>query len=301
MNGDGEKMEKGIEIRFSLFVLVSFFLHAVAMTALVLPDFASIAAKRSAERRLFGGRDVIVNINEDERKVVTKSTLLSEKDSAARGYLSREKGDHWLNNSLDFRLRKGKARLGRQATHSADAASRSELLIAHNTEVVISLMKQDFGSVLGEQGDSEFTTIPDKNSFSRKNAIFYSNDGRFSFNTMKFKNFRYFKEMKDKIAAHWFPPLLANSVIRGYDPVTSAYTPGRLRIMAIPNQEVKIYFTMDRAGTVLDVVIVDSMGNKPLDSSCVGAIRMSGNFGRVPDDIEGKVIVIPFVFGYYIY
>ena len=52
---------------------------------------------------------------------------------------------------------------------------------------------------------------------------------------------------------------------------------------------------------VLDVVIVDSMGNKPLDSSCVGAIRMSGNFGRVPDDIEGKVIVIPFVFGYYIY
>jgi len=41
-------------------------------------------------------------------------------------------------------------------------------------------------------------------------------------------------------------------------------------------------------------VIVDSMGNKPLDSSCVGAIRMSGNFGRVPDDIEGKVIVIPF-------
>jgi len=28
---------------------------------------------------------------------------------------------------------------------------------------------------------------------------------------------------------------------------------------------------------------------------------MSGNFGRVPDDIAGKVIVIPFMFGYYIY
>jgi len=301
MGGDGEGMEKRVEVHLSFFLLVSFFLHAVAMTALVLPDFAYLAARRAAERRLFGGRDVIVNINEDERKVTMKSTLLSEKDSAAKGHLSREKGDHWLNNSLDFRLRKGKARLGRQATHSADAISRSELLLTQNTEVVLSLMKQDFGSVLGEQGDSEFTTIPDKNSFSRKNAIFYSNDGRFSFNTMKFRNFRYFKQMKDKIAAHWFPPLLANSVIRGYDPVTSAYTPGRLRIMAIPNQEVKLYFTMDRTGKVLDVVIVDSMGNKPLDSSCVGAVRMSGNFGRVPDDIAGKVIVIPFMFGYYIY
>ncbi|MCU0844872.1 MAG: energy transducer TonB [Spirochaetes bacterium] len=294
-------METRAEIRFSLVLLISFFLHVVAMTALMLPDFAGIASRKSVERRLFGGRDVIVNINEDERKVTDRSTLLSEKDSAAKGHLSREKGDHWLNNSLDFRLRQGKARLGRTASRSADIRSESALLLAENTEVVISLLKQDFGSVLGEEGDREFTTIPDKNSFSRKNAIFYSSDGRFSFNTMKFKNFRYFREMKDKIASHWFPPLLANSVIRGYDPVTSAYTPGRLRIMAIPNQEVKLYFTMDRAGTVLDIVIVDSMGNRPLDSSCTEAVRLSKNFGKVPDDIQGKVIVIPFVFGYYIY
>ncbi len=294
-------MEKQAEINFSLVMLISFFLHAVAMTALVLPDFAGFAARSSAKRRLFGGRDVIVNINEDERKVTDRSTLLSEKDSAAKGYLSREKGDHWLNNSLDFRLRQGKARLGRTASHSADTRNDSALLLSNNTEVVISLLKQDFGSVLGDEGDREFTTIPDKNDFSRKNAIFYSNDGRFSFNTMKFKNFRYFKEMKDKIAAHWFPPLLANSVIRGYDPITSAYTPGRLRIMAIPNQEVKLYFTMDRAGVVLDVVIVDSMGNRVLDSSCVEAVRMSKSFGKVPDDLAGKVIVIPFIFGYYIY
>lgn len=294
-------MERQAEISFSLVMLISFFLHAVAMTALVLPDFAGYAARKSVERRLFGGRDVIVNINEDERRVTDRSTLLSEKDSAAKGHLSREKGDHWLNNSLDFRLRRGKARLGRTASRSADTRSESALLLSDNTELVISLLKQDFGSVIGDEGEREFTTIPDKNSFSRKNAIFYSNDGRFSFNTMKFKNFRYFKEMKDKIAAHWFPPLLANSVIRGYDPVTSAYTPGRLRIMAIPNQEVKLYFTMDRAGTVLDVVIVDSMGNRPLDTSCVEAVRMSRNFGKVPDDIQGRVVIIPFIFGYYIY
>jgi len=49
------------------------------------------------------------------------------------------------------------------------------------------------------------------------------------------------------------------------------------------------------------VIVLDSYGNKSLDGSCVDAIRMSKTFGRVPDDIKGDVVVIPFIFGYYAY
>jgi outer membrane biosynthesis protein TonB len=56
---------------------------------------------------------------------------------------------------------------------------------------------------------------------------------------------------------------------------------------------------MNRNGDVLRVELVDSLGNKPLDDSCIDAIKLSRNFGKVPDDIKGELILIPFIFGYY--
>ncbi|HDP81418.1 MAG TPA: TonB family protein [Spirochaetes bacterium] len=295
-------MERSVETRLSLPLLISFFIHLVVGTGVILPDYHGFMREQKAARKLFeGGRDIIVNLNEDDRKVVKRSTLLSEKDSAAKGFITREKGDHYLNNSLDFKVKRGRPEMGKAAVKSATHRKADDLLIAQNTEIIISMARYDVGSVLGYEGQSDFTTIPDKNDFTPKNAIYYTNDGRFSFNTKKFKNFRYFKAMKDRIASNWFPPMLANAVISGYDPLTGTYTPGRTRIMAIPNQEVRLYFTMNRAGDVLNVVLVDSQGNRPLDASCVDAVRLSKSFGDVPDDIPGAVIIIPFVFGYYVY
>ncbi len=65
----------------------------------------------------------------------------------------------------------------------------------------------------GNNGNAANMAIPDKNSITMKNAIFYSNSGMFSFNTAKFKNFSYFKNMKDRIASNWYPPLLANAAL----------------------------------------------------------------------------------------
>ena len=47
---------------------------------------------------MIGDRDIIVNINEDDRRVGSNSTLLSERDSSAKGIATRRKGDNWLNN-----------------------------------------------------------------------------------------------------------------------------------------------------------------------------------------------------------
>lgn len=288
-------MEKKSEINFSLMISISFFLHVIILIGVFMPRYNSFFESRGLRERLFGGRDIIVNINQDDRSNINRKTLLSDRDSTAKGYITRDKGDRWLNNSLDFRVRKGSRRAGK-GRRDMYSSSREKILLADNTEVVVSIMKYDLDgfNFFGDEGEDDFNRIPDRYNLTRKNAIFYSNDGRFSFNTKKFKNFRYFKDMKDKIASNWFPPLIANTAIGGY-------APGRVRIMAIPSQEVRLYFTMNRRGDVLDVVVVESLGNRSLDSSCVDSIRFSKNFGAVPNDIKGEIIIIPFIFGYFVY
>lgn len=293
-------MQRESEIKFSLVIFISLFIHFVIFFGSYLPvydDFLNFLKLKNIFDRSGPGRDIIVNINEDNKRIIDETTLLSEKDSSAKGYITQRKGDQWLNKYRDFALQKGSKATGKLNKKSIDQ-NKTGILVTDNTELIIAIMKEEVGSLLGSEGISDFTRIPDKYSFTKENAIFYSNDGTFSFNTLKFKPFRYFKDMKDKIANNWFPPLLANSVIYGYDSVTGSYTPGRLRIMAIPNQIVKLYFTMNRNGDVMDVGIVESMGNKPLDSSCLDSIKKSKTFGKVPKEVEGDVILIRFVYIY---
>ncbi len=292
-------MEKNAEINFSLVFLISLFIHIVFTLVLFFPVYNDYLWKKSLRDDSAIGRDIIVNINQDKKKVVSRKTLLSDKDSAAKGFITKEKGDNWLNNYRDFAILRGSQGVSKYAQKSMKMRDKTGILITDNSNLIVSLMKEEMGNMLGERGVSEFTRIPDRNSFTRQNSIFYSNDGTFSFNTKKFKPFKYFKKMKDKIASNWYPPLLANAVIYGYNPLTGSYAPGRLRIMAIPNQMVKLYFTMNRNGDVLDVAIVESMGNHYLDSSCLDSVKNSKSFGKVPKELKGDMIVIRFVFLYY--
>lgn len=296
------------ETGLSLFVIISFFFHGLVFTALVLPDFYRLADfEKSMKKSLSGagkGRDIIVNINQDNIREINPATLLSDRDSSAKGYITREKGNRWLNNSLDFTIIKGTPGKGTGGSGATDSTSRmqQDFMLSKMSEVVIGLrMLKKPVTVSTGDGKGVQILIPDKDDITTKNAIYYSNSGMFSFNTAKFKNFEYFKSMKDRIASNWYPPLMANAVFGGYNPATGGYAPGRMRIMAIPSQQVKIFFTMNRKGDIIDVYVVDSMGNETLDTSCVESIRMSRSFGKVPDDITGDVVGIPFIFGYYVY
>jgi TonB family protein len=265
----------------------------IFMTAVFLPDSAGLASylnNRKKDNSLFSGRDIIVNTNQDDKRDPDNRTLLSDRDSTAKGFITREQGDRWLNNSLEFKLKKG---LRKQDSGSVRSSSGDKARISNReSEIVLRIYKSGSSAASGSDGMFAEIAIPDKNSITMKNAIFYSNSGTFSFNTAKFKNFTYFKNMKDRIASNWYPPQLANANIGGY-------TPGSVRIMAIPGQKVKLYFIMNRNGDIQKVDIVDSYGNKPLDDSCLDAIRLSKTFGKVPDDIKGEFILIPFIFGYY--
>ena len=276
---------------------MSFFLHIIFFTAYVLPDIAGLAsylAYKKRDNQLIAdnvvGRDIIVNMNQDDQRDITRATLLSDRDSTAKGYITTEKGDRWLNNSLEFRTRRGDRAVNSKGTASSSGV-RSQTY-DKDSEIVLRMYKRGAGVQSGSAGIFNDIAIPDRNNITLKNAIFYNNSGLFSFNTAKFKNFNYFKSMKDKVASNWFPPMMANSIIGGY-------TPGYVRINAIPPQRVKIYFIMNRSGEIVKVELVDSNGNKSLDESCLDAIRLSKTFGPVPDDIKGEFILIPFIFGYY--
>ncbi len=289
------------KIDFALLVIISFFLHIIILLALLMPDYKGLVSYSSdaKSRSTVAGRDIIVNINQDDKRIVDKRTLLSDRDSAAKGYITREKGDRWLNNSLEFKLKKGAS--GSESGKRVVSQGKEKFLLNDLSEVVMNISRpwERARSSSGSGGVAHQVKIPDKNSVTRQNAIYYSNDGMFSFNTAKFKNFEYFRQMKNKIASNWHPPAMANAIIRGYNPVTGAYVPGSMRIMAIQSQQVKLYFIMDRNGDILEVKILDSLGNKSLDSSCLDAIRYSSNFGPVPDNIKGEQVLIPFIFGYY--
>jgi hypothetical protein len=299
-------MNKEGEVQFILTLVLSVFLHAVLLVSFIIPQFHAMLENEKLKDRLFHGsqgRDIIVNINQDDRRVTARQTLLSDRDSSAKGFITKKKGDRWLNNSLDFQHTRGDAGKGR-GRDAASQGDRSRILSSDESEMAVVIQKEATGS--GEKGNKgifDSTRIPDRYNITRENAIFYSNDGRFSYNTVKFKDFKFFKDLKDKIASNWHPPLMANAIFQGYNPLTGGYAPGYTRIMVIPSQEVAIVFALDRQGEVIDLKLIDSMGNKYLDKSCIDAIRLSKNFGKVPAQLldEGGVLVIPFIFGYYVY
>jgi TonB family protein len=319
-------MERRIEINFSLVLIISAMMHLFLIIAVVAPQYSPSAMRSALKERMNAGggmRDVIVNINADERLVENETTLLSDKDSSAKGHITRDYGDTWLNNSQEFSL-PGAAAKGQsgsangrggtkgsgsgagsgsgtaQASKQASSAGDSEdypvsLTLLHDPALSGS-------GIAASMAESEWTKIPDKKGITMKNALFLTNEGAFSYNTKKFADFEYFRKMKNKIGSNWFPPNSVSGIMpEQANSMTGYGTPGYTAFRMVPSQEVKLYFTMDRDGTVRDIVIVDSQGNESLDKSCVNSIRSSGNFGKVPSGMTGELVVIPFIFGYYVY
>ena len=311
-------MEQRIEINFSLVLLLSAALHLFIVLAFFLPQVGTTSMREMVQHRAAGSdtRDVIVNINADDQEVETDATLLSDKNSSARGHITKDYGDTWLNNSQEFRLPKSAASSSSGSSSAANASGSKGASDVKKTAVKSASDEADYpiainlihesalsgGGVSGSMAESEWTKIPDMKGINMKNALFLSSDGSFSFNTKKFADYEYFRSMKSKVGSNWYPPTFANGVMpESANSRTGSYTPGYTMIRMIPSQEVRLYFTMDRQGVVKDVVIVDSMGNEALDGSCVKAIRNVGSFGEVPKDIPGELVVIPFIFGYYVY
>jgi hypothetical protein len=312
-------MERRSEINLSLTITISLCLHLFAVWVILMPSVTGIPLHNSfegvdASGKGSSGRDIVANANEDNKENFNQETLLSEKDSSGSGFITRKKGDTFLNNSLDFSLQGSRSSQGGSANaaapvtlpkmtvkETAEAASKPDAEMDPEGITFVPMKNNPAApAVAAAKADSEWTKIPDKKGISRENAIFISNGGMFSFNSKKFSDYRYFRDMKGKISSNWYPPIAGNAYMLGEANRYGSFTPGYTRLMTIPPQEVRLFFRMNRAGNVIDVVVVDSGGSKSLIDSCVDSIKNSKSFGAVPEDIAGETVVINFIFGYYV-
>jgi outer membrane biosynthesis protein TonB len=311
-------MERRSEINLPLTVTLSLCLHLFIVWVVLMPSVTGIPLRtpfggQDASGGGSAGRDIIVNANEDEKANLNNETLLSDKDSSGKGFITRKKGDTFLNNSLDFSMPGAKSSqsgravsavpvtLPQSAVKETDPSSEKDAEMDPEGITFVPMKNNPaLPAEAASNSDSEWTKIPDKKGISRENSIFISNEGSFSFNTKKFTDYRYFRDMKSKISSNWYPPIAGNTYMIGEANRYGSYTPGYTRIMTIPPQEVRLFFRMNRKGDVVDVTVVDSGGAQSLVDSCVDSIKNSKSFGPVPADIEGETVVINFIFGYYV-
>ena len=288
-----ENRKKNYEISISILIIVSAFIHFSVIFVFSLPTLNGF----THTDRLFPKSDtntgrprfIAANINQDDVRNINEKTLLSDRDSQEKGYITKKRGRTWYSGTTDINLGKD----GKSADASDGArASRNRLLFSDDSPLVMKFVEIR-KKIIGERRVASGTTlrIPDTSEISRQNSLFYSNSGQFSLNTVKFKHYEFAKRIVDKIRSNWYPPIMANVAIGGYGG-------GAVRVMAIPPQDVKTYFTLNRQGDVLEFGIIDSRGNRSLNDSCLDSIRLSKNFGTIPDDIKGDVILIPFIFIY---
>lgn len=242
----------------------------------------------------------IQNINENDIKDYNKQTLLSEKDSKAKGKLTEKKGRSWISKSMKF-LKKGdfeKSSISKKANELKIISSNQNIFKIYS----IKIEKQNLDKKTSKKkniGNSKWNQIPGMSSFTKNNAAFVDNNNNFSYNTKKFKDAKYFRDMFQKIGQNWYPPVNMNGIMpRNYDASTGGYAPGRTKFDLISNQVIKLYFVLNRKGQVKGVYIVDSTGDPNVEASCVNAIKQANYFGPIPEDIPGEEIIIPVVFNY---
>jgi len=297
-------MEQHYKINTSILLIVSAFIHLSIIFVLSLPDLNGFSnLTKSKTDKLFLKDDAITgrprfiaaNINQDDIRRINERTLLSDRDSQERGHITQTRGTTWYSGSTDISLSND----GFEQSDDSDVGTRSSitnLLVWDESPIVMRFVelrerRADNTGNVRRRNAGPTIRIPDTSEISRQNSLFYSNSGQFSLNTVKFQHYEFAKRIVDRIRANWFPPIMANVSIGGYGG-------GAIRVMAIPPQDVKTYFIINRQGDILDFGIIESRGNRSLNDSCLDSIRLSRNFGPVPDDIKGNEILIPFIFIY---
>lgn len=263
---------------FSLLLMISLYLHVVIIVAAVMPDLSEVFQfmEKTKNRMFDTGRtiDFITNLNEDNKVNLKEKLFISDRTSAARGHLTRTRGKNWSSSTKDFivsKSRKAETGKGRKVVLKS---TRETFLLNDNSEVVIQLQK---GALQGEKSKYGRFKIPRTDLITRENSIFYTNTGQFSFNSIKAltkEELEWMRNWGRVFQSNFFPPLLANSALGGY-------APGRVRIMAIPNQVVKGFHIMDKSGNVKLIQILDSRGDPTLNVAIKEALK-NGRFGTVP-------------------
>ncbi len=219
-----------------------------------------------------------------------KVKFLSDRDSAAQGQLTKQKGFESI--STDYVLSPGEVSPMQARLLSAKQYARILTSQESRTTINIRPQKEQKPTVATEK-----LRIPSYYRFRHDFALSWDYAGRPAIPTARYAHYSYFRSMINKIQSVWAPP--------GGDPYPTFgdsyhrmnYASGYTRFSTFPSQDIYIQFLLDENGVVRDAKLVSSLGYVSLDRSCIEALYAAHDFGPPPKELmEGGVLIVPFIF-----
>lgn len=164
---------------------------------------------------------------------------------------------------------------------SDEGLSKTEPIIEKNHRTSSEASSEDLKQKLP-------TKIPANYRFRNDFALRWDNSPQFAIASVELKGYKYFRDMLRQIRDNFSPPGL-NLIWRD--------NAGVVISQPIKPQVVSVLFLLDYDGTVRDVKITSSMGQKPVDEACI-RVLLNQNFGEPPPEIfeHGNIFGINFIF-----
>lgn len=288
---DSNSAKRISEIAFSRFfsALLSICILTVLFLELDLRSLIFGEKEKSAANHDNVIRALLENAAPEKEKKRETVKFLSDKDSEARGDVTKEKGFESI--STDYVLSPG----AREPVKARIVSAKKYTKILTSTEgrqrIHIAREKEEPATAVDR------LRIPAYYRFRHDFALSWDYAGRPAIPTVRYAHYSYFRSMINKIQNVWAPP--------GGDPYPTFgdsyhrmnYAAGYTRFSTFPSQDIYIQFLLDDQGVVRDAKLVSSLGFQSLDRSCIEALYAAHDFGPPPKEIlENGILIVPFIF-----
>jgi len=244
---------------------------------------------------------------ENNAPSLQKKAFIGDQNNQASGKITDLKGFESMSQSNEMRFSRGSENQKNTAENPSKAEKKMQDALGNQFDVKIVTSLQD-GS-MNEQTtqkanlpeiakDNSKASIPGNYEFKKQFVFSWDNNGMPVIPTIYEKNYKYFKNILDKIHNNWSPP--GGMPYPTFDSAfnSQGFVPGRSTYQTFPDQDVQIVFSIDSSGNVTETKLWRSMGFKSLDRACLDAIIKSRNFGPPPEDLldNNRNFIMPMTF-----
>ncbi|MFN3604271.1 MAG: energy transducer TonB [Leptonema sp. (in: bacteria)] len=277
----------------TFFVIIPIFLYIqflfMPKTSFILKEW--LLKNSPIIQKLVTVYPVIVEHNTYTEPKPNQIPVLSSINSGGKGGITKNFGFHTLTNSDTFLI---SYTIEASEESKEQQESKNPIIKRKNTKSDIQEGEPNITNnpnTIHNKNSKESklpTKIPANYHFRNDFALRWDHSPDVSIASVELKSYKYFRDMLRQIRENFSPPGL-NLVWRD--------SAGLVISQTIKPQIVRVLFLLDEEGTVQDAKVVSSMGQKPVDDSCI-RVLLHQNFGKPPKEIfeHGNIFGINFIF-----
>lgn len=268
----------------SLCILLSLYLE-LDLRSLI---FGNYDREKNADETII--RALLENTHIEKTRKRSTVKFLSDKDSEARGDITKEKGFESISN--DYVLSPGQKQTIQARIVSNKKYTKILTSKEGRTRIAIAPEKKE-----EPQPATERMRIPAYYRWRNDFALSWDYAGRPAIPTARYAHYSYFRSMVNKIQGVWAPPGGEPYPTFGDSYHRMGHASGYTRFAPFPSQDIYVQFLLDDQGVVRDAKLVSSLGFQSLDRSCIEALYAAHDFGPPPKELlENGMLIIPFIF-----